>query len=182
MKKYIVLCLSLLFLLSLCTAKIYDAKLEILKQWLIIWTPANLSLWSVTAWNDVEQNFSSPFWIEDLRGISQWHYTTIQCDWLYQEWGDGVITWVQLSRWTWYFLIAGRQNGTKIDAQFSGAVFVDITSPQLFFYRNDGDHNNGAVNRYGVHPIIQVTVPAGTPSWTYKWKITYTLYDMSFTR
>jgi hypothetical protein len=29
-------------------------------------------------------------------------------------------------------------------------------------------------------PYIKVSVPSGTPAWTYKWKITYTLYDMWF--
>jgi hypothetical protein len=42
--------------------------------------------------------------------------------------------------------------------------YIDITTPKLFFYRNDGENNGGAVNRYGVLPYIKVSVPSGTPA------------------
>lgn len=148
-------------------------------RWLFAWTPANLSLWPVTPWNTIEVNFSDYFWIEDLRWNSTGHYTTIQCDGLFGPNGSTgtVITWVQMSGLI-IELVAWTANNTLIYSNLS--TWTDITKPQLYFYRNENTTNPGWVNRYGNKPTIKISVPSGTPSGTYRWKITYTLYDMWF--
>ncbi len=148
-------------------------------QWLIIWTPANLDLGTVSSGDIKEINFLEPFWIEDLRWTNTGHYTTIQCDGLYgpNTLTSTVITGVQLSgavvEKIWW-----KDNDTLVYSALSS--FTDITTPQLYLYRNDSVSNNGAINRYGNKPTIKITVPSWTPAGTYKWKITYTLYDMPF--
>lgn len=145
-------------------------------RWLFIWTPTNLSLWSVSPWNTVEVLFDDYFWIEDLRWTSTGHYTTIQCDGLFGPNGY-IITGVQLS-WVNVEMIAGRSNSTLIYSNLN--IWTDVTSPQLYLYRNNGASNNGAINIYGNKPSIRVSIPEDAPVGSYKGKITYTLYDMAF--
>ena len=156
-----------------------NVSLNIDGQWLIIWTPSNLDLWTVSSGDIKEINFLDPFWIEDLRWINTWHYTTIQCDGLYgpNALTSTVITGVELSGAV-VEKIGGRDNDTLVYSALSS--FTDITTPQLYLYRNDSFWNNGAINRYWNKPTIKITVPSWTPAGTYKWKITYTLYDMPF--
>lgn len=151
-------------------------SVEVLSAWLIIWTPENLNIWSVSPWNDKEVNFTDYFWIEDLRWTNTGHYTTIQCDWLYGP-SDAIITWVQLS-WATVDMIAGKPNNTLIYSNLSSRT--DVTEPKLYLYRNNNVSNNWAINRYWNKPAIKITVPSWVPAGSYKWKITYTLYDMSF--
>jgi hypothetical protein len=145
-------------------------------RWLFVWTPANLNLWSVSPGGTVEVNFDDYFWVEDLRWTSTGHYTTIQCDGLY--WSNNyIITGVQLS-WINVEMIAGISNSTLIYSNLNSRT--DITQPQLYLYRNNSSSNNWVINRYGNKPSIRVFVPEYAPVGTYKWKITYTLYDMAF--
>jgi len=143
---------------------------------LIIWTPANLNLWSVNPWDTIEINFDDYFWVEDLRWTNTGHYTTIQCDWLYGP-SNFVITWLQLS-WATVEMIDWRTNNTLIYSNLSDRT--DITDPTLYLYRNNDLSNNWAINRYWNKPAIRVFVPEDAPAGSYKGKITYTLYDMSF--
>lgn len=149
---------------------------ELSSRWLIIWTPANLSLWSVTPWSTIETNFSDYFWVEDLRWTNTWHYTTIQCDGLYGPSG-AMITGVELSGAV-VDLVAWLANNTLI---YSNLInWTDITEPKLYLYRNNDISNGWKINRYGNKPAIKVTVPSDVPAGSYKGKITYTLYDMPF--
>ncbi|HKL43963.1 MAG TPA: hypothetical protein VJ892_01650, partial [Candidatus Absconditabacterales bacterium] len=145
-------------------------------QGIIIGTPANLNLGSVNPGDTVEINFDDYFWVEDLRGTNTGHYTTIQCDGLYGP-SNFVITGLQLSGAT-VEMIDGRTNNTLIYSNLSDRT--DITDPTLYLYRNNDLSNNGAINRYGNKPAIRVFVPEDAPAGSYKGKITYTLYDMSF--
>jgi hypothetical protein len=144
--------------------------------WLVIGTPANISLWSLTAWSGYVYTFSDYFWIEDLRWNNTGHYTTIQCDGLYGP-NNAIITGVQMSG-SLIEKIVWITNNTLIYSSLT--TWTDITEPQLYLYRNDIIGANGAINRYWNKPSIKITVPADVPSGSYKWKITYTLYDIPF--
>ena len=156
-----------------------QVSVEIRGQWLIIWTPANLNLGFVSDWATITRSFLDYFWIEDLRGTNTGHYTTIQCDGIYGPNGatSSVITGIQLS-WTSIERILWTDNNTLIYSNLS--TWTDITTPQLYLYRNNNISNGWVWNRYGNKPSIKIIVPSGTPAGTYKGKITYTLYDMPF--
>lgn len=155
-----------------------ELSLKIIWNGLIIGTPANLSLWTVSPWTTVQKTFDDYFWLEDLRGISTGHYTTIQCDGLYGPNGY-VITWVQMI-WPNVVLIGWLTNQTTIYSNLSSRT--DVTTPQLYLYRNNNIDTStlGFTNRYGNKPSIKVSIPSNAPVGSYKWKITYTLYDMDF--
>lgn len=160
------------------TTSDWQLTLKILGNWLIIWTPANINLWTVSPGNTIEKNFDEYFWLEDLRGISTGHYTTIQCDGLY--WPNWyIITWVKMM-WPDVVLVWWLENQTTIYSNLSNRT--DITAPQLYLYRNNNVDTSmlGFTNRYGNKPSIKVSIPNDAPIGNYKWKITYTLYDMSF--
>lgn len=179
--KYLIFILSVISVFFAITFSADDAllKVELSGNWLIIWTPWNLNLGTVIPWNTIEVNFSDYFWIEDLRWTSTGHYTTIQCDGLFGPNGSTgtVITWVQMS-WALVELVAWVANNTLVYSNLTS--WTDITEPQLYFYRNENTTNPGWVNRYGNKPAIKISVPSDISSWNYKWKITYTLYDMAF--
>lgn len=177
-KKIIISFFSFLFI-GVVISQNAQLSLDIQWQWLIIWTPSNLDLGTISAGSTIESNFLDYFWIEDLRWTNTGHYTTIQCDGLYGPDGatSTVITGVELSGAV-IEKIWGKDNQTLIYSNLSSRT--DITSPQLYLYRNDSVSNNGAINKYWNKPSIKITVPTWTPAGTYKGKITYTLYDMPF--
>lgn len=181
MKKYWLIVLSLLACFFSTSFASNMVSVQIVWNWLVIGTPWAVHVWTLSAWNSWSYTFSWPnfFWIRDLRWLSQWHYTTIQCDGLYRVWWDWVITGVMLKATAWQ-LSWWLANQTKINAALQSWEWLDITEPVLYFYRNDGWHNSGVTNRYIDYPTITVNVPSWTPSGTYKWRITYTLYDMNF--
>lgn len=184
MKKYI---LSILLLLAIVSTYVFAnvsslVSVQISWNWLVIGTPGAVSLWTISnAWGPLDYTFSwdNFFWIRDLRWRSQWHYTTIQCDGLYQQWWDWVITWVLFKATSWT-LFGWLANDTAINPELQQGSWADITEPKLYFYRNNSWHNWWVTNRYIDYPTITVIVPSGITAWTYRWKITYTLYDMDF--
>lgn len=183
MKKYI---LSILLLFAIVSTYVFAnvsslVSVQVSGNWLVIGTPWAVNLWTFAPWEMKTYTFSwaNFFWIRDLRWLSQWHYTTIQCDGLYRVWWGWVITGVMLKTTAWE-LSWWLANQTKINLALQQWEWLDITEPKLYFYRNDGWHNGGVTNRYIDYPTITVYVPSWTPSWTYKWRITYTLYDTSF--
>lgn len=172
-----------LFFIALFTSVLFaqqsKIELEIKWQWLIIGTPNNLNLGSVNAWAIIISSFLDYFWLEDLRGTSTGHYTTIQCDGLYwPNWSvTNVITWIQLSGAV-IEKIAWADNDTLIYSNLN--TWTDITSPKLYLYRNNAVSNVWVINRYWNKPDIRISVPSWMPAGTYKGNITYTLYDMPF--
>ncbi len=176
-KRFLLILLPLFALFSFVLAQYSkEVRIEIIGQGLVIWTPSNISLGTVTAWDTIDKTFDDYFWVEDLRWVNTWYYTTIQCDGLY--WPDGfVITGVQLS-WSSIKLIQWNGNETKIYSNLSS--WTDITIPQLYLYKQDNTSKSYNGNKYWNIPSIKVSVPNNAPAGTYKWKITYTLYDRSF--
>lgn len=182
MKRYGLIILSLLACIFATSFADNIVSVQISGNWLVIGTPGAVSLGTISNWwGTLSHTFSwdEYFWIRDLRWFYTWHYTTIQCDWLYQAGWNWVITWV-LFKSTAGTLLWWLANGTTINSALQQWDGADITEPKLYFYRNDGWHSGWVTNIYIDYPTISVTVPAGTPAWTYRWAITYTLYDTSF--
>jgi len=181
MKKYLLIVLSLLACAFSTSFAANLVSVQINWNWLVIGTPWAVKLWTVAAWNDLSYSFEweNYFWIRDLRWNEQWHYTTIQCDWLYQEWWDWVITGVMLRSTEW-ILLWWLANGTHINQFLQDGDWLDITEPQLYFYRNNWWHNSGVTNIYVDYPTLKISVPESVDTGTYRWRITYTLYDTSF--
>ncbi len=178
MKKIIIYTFFVIFIVlgGFVVSQNQQISIRIHWQWIIIWTPNNLDLWTITSWSIVEVSFWDHFWIEDLRWSNTGHYTTMQCDGLYGEWAAAwvVITGVQLS-WANVERLLWLENDTLI---YSNLVsWTDITSPQLYLYRNNNISNGWVWNKYWNKPSIRITVPDDVPVGTYKGKITYTLYD-----
>lgn len=159
-----------------------SAQLILVLQWqgLIIWTPENINLLSLTPWTPKDITFENFFWIEDLRGSKDGHYTSIQ--WLVY-WLDGeVISWatVEFSTNSGNFTLIW---GMTEDETFEHDLinYTDITEPKILFYRNNNNAHIWYVNRLWFKPSIKVTVPNDAPSWPYTLKLSYTLYDMPVT-
>ena len=181
MKKYFLIALSLLACIFATSFADNTVSVQILWNWLVIGTPWSVNLWTINAWSDRSYTFTweNFYWIRDLRWYYTWHYTTIQCDGLYQTNWSNIITWVRLHSTQW-ILSWWLPNQTTINQALQDSNWLDITEPQLYFYRNDWWHSWWVTNLYIDYPTITISVPSGTPSWTYRWRITYTLYDMSF--
>ena len=181
MKKYWLIILSFLFCLVTTSFADNIISVQISGNWLVIGTPWAVKLWAVVRWTGIEYKFEweNYFWIRDLRWYEQWHYTTIQCDWLYQEWWNWVITGIMLKSTEW-ILKWWIGNGTKINELLQHEDWLDITEPVLYFYRNEGEHNGGVTNIYVDNPVLKIFVSESVDTGTYRWKITYTLYDTNF--
>lgn len=137
---------------------------------LIIWNPWNLSFGTVTAGSTWIANFIDYFWIQDGRWYITGHYTTIQCAGLYGP-SNLLITGVQMSGSL--SLINGVSNANvKMDTGW-----IDITDPQLYFYKTNNSNNTGKMNKYGSKPSIRVYIPSWSPAGSYSGKVIYTLYD-----
>ena len=148
-------------------------------QWLIIWTPANISLWGLTAWTMEEFTFPDYLWIEDLRGSTNGHYTSIQ--WLVYWWDGEIISWatVEFSTNSGEFtLIWWVIEDETFDHDLIN--YTDITEPKILFYRNNDENHIWYVNRLWFKPKIRVTLPSGSTG-PYTLRLSYTLYDMPVT-
>lgn len=180
-KKYLSVIFVSLFCMISSTFAINQVSVEIKGKWLIIWTPnaVTINLGDVSVGSTATYTFTDDFWIKDLRWTPQWHYTTIQCNWLFQQNWDWVITWVMYKATAWT-LLWWQPNQTSINADLQIWEGLDITQPKLYFYRVDWWHNGGVLNTYWDRPTIKISIPEWTPTWSYKGKITYTLYDMPF--
>ena len=128
-KSFLFVFLSLFALVWISLAQIQkEVHVEISWLGLVIWTPSNISLGSVSAWTTVEKTFNNYFWVEDLRWVNTWYYTTIQCDGLY--WPDNfIITGVQLS---WNLVELLQWNGNQTDIYSNLDSWTDITSTTIF--------------------------------------------------
>jgi hypothetical protein len=181
-RKFIVSFLSLVMFLwwLFCIAQNY-ALITLTIQWqgLIIWTPENINLWTLTLWTPKELTFEDFFWIEDLRGSKDGHYTSIQ--WLVYWWDGEIISWatVEFSTNSGDFtLIWGITEDETFDQDLIN--YTDITEPKILFYRNNNDSHIWYVNRIWFKPNIRVTVPSGSTG-PYTLRLSYTLYDMPVT-
>lgn len=156
-----------------------DIQLSFEIKWLWIrhWTPNNINLWTIQYSNqlqDITWKFSDYFWVEDLMWLKTWHYTTIQCDWLYgPTWS--IITWIYFKvenvvptkiMWkTWEVYISD----DLID-------YKSIYEPLVYIYKINSVLNWWKANKYWDMPYVKVVIPPYTTPWTYNWTIIFSLY------
>lgn len=175
MKFYRKLIALLISVITFCTvANAIDIVVNVVWQWLTIWTPGNIPLGSFSSSKEV--TFTDYFWIEDLRASEDGHYTSIQ--WLVY-WAD----WEIVSGATVEFksnsdniiLIWGVADNADFNRNMTN--YTDITNPALLFYRNDNPSHSWYLNKYWFIPSIRVNVPNGSGG-PYTVRLSYTLYDM----
>lgn len=153
-------------------------NLEIKWIWIRHWTPTNLNLWTIQYSNQEQEitwKFIDYFWLEDRMGLSTWHYTTIQCNWLYwPTWST--ITWIYMKAWninplrilwnTWNVLIYNNLTG-----------YQSIYNPLVYIYKATDNVNAWKANKYWDNPYIKIIIPPYTSPWTYNWTIVFSLYS-----
>lgn len=175
MKFYRKLIALLISVITFCTvANAIDIVVNVVWQWLTIWTPGNIPLGSFSSSKEV--TFTDYFWIEDLRASENGHYTSIQ--WLIY-WAD----WEIVSGATVEFksnsdsitLIWGVADNADFNRNMTN--YTDITNPALLFYRNDNPSHSWYLNKYWFIPSIRVNVPNGSGG-PYTVRLSYTLYDI----
>jgi len=163
-------------------------NLSVIKWTLTIWTETwNLNLWEVNVSNNAQTlswSFgANSFWVEDMKWVESGYYTTISVTdltWtvaghmisadnvsLKTAWNEpSNISWATASEakvifWAW------------ITTWHSGSWQVN------YFQRlNTASEDAWRVWKWWDNLQIKVNIPAHTPFDTYRWTITYTLYDM----
>lgn len=141
------------------------------------WTPDNLSLWNITYSNQEQEItwvFSDYFWIEDLMWIASWHYTTIQCDWLFgPNWS--IITWIYIKAWN---LSPVKISWNPWNVLMSNDLlsYKSIYNPLVYIYKTTNNYNIWKANKYWDIPTIKIIVPPETIPGEYTWTITFSLY------
>lgn len=160
---------------------IAQLKLVIKWQWLIIWTPANMTASNLDPWDTEVFDFNDYFRIEDLRWSKNWHYTSIQ--WLVYWWDGEFVTWAivyfKTNSENFTVILGTTEGDENFNRNLTG--YVDISEPTILFYRNDNINRIWFINRLWFKPSIKVTVPNDAPSWPYSLRLSYTLYDMPVT-
>lgn len=152
-------------------------NLEIKWLWIRHWTPNNINLWTIQYSTDIQEvtwRFNSWFWVEDRMWLSTWHYTTIQCDWLYASTWN-VITWVYLKAWyahpyliMWITWLVNVSNNL-LD-------YKSILDPLVYIYKPNHPSNLWLANKYWDMPYVKIVIPPYTTPWTYNWTIIFSLY------
>lgn len=122
------------------------------------------------------------FFVDDLKGVDDGYYTTIQMsDFTQGGWGAGVIPGDNLTIRTTATnpldTIAGATNPLVNLGTVDGTYRSFGTTPLTFISRNAWLPNNGLIGRYGMYADFELTVPAYTPVGTYQGTLTYTLYE-----
>ena len=175
MKLYRKLIVLLIPVIVFCTTvNALDIVVNIRWQWLIIWTPANISLGSF--FSSKEVTFTDDLWIEDLRWSKTGHYTSIQ--WVVYWWDGEIVSGATVefkSNSDNIILLWGVADNADFNRNFTS--YRDITKPKLLFYRNDNQNHSWYFNKYWFKPSLRISVPSGA-TWPYKVKLSYTLYDM----
>lgn len=116
------------------------------------------------------------FRLQDLKWAKAWYYTTISVSDLTWEVegtppytiGSGNISLKQnnFDMITW---VENDDVECGLDSMFSGG--------EITFINRASGTTGWLLWKYGAVPTIEVKVPANTPATTYRWVITYTLYD-----
>ena len=170
--KLIVLLIPVIMLFA--TVNAIDIIVNIKWQWLIIWTPANISLGNFSSSTTV--NFTDNLRIEDLRWSKTGHYTSIQ--WVVYWWDWEIVSGATVEFKTNsdnIVLIWGVADNADFNSNLKS--YTDITNPKLLFYRNDNQDHSWYFNKYWFKPSIKINVPSGS-NWPYTVRLSYTLYDI----
>ena len=162
-------------------------NLSVLKWTLTIWTEiTNLNLWEVNVSNSAQELswsfWVNSFWVEDMKWVESWFYTTISVTDLTWSVATHVISannvylktaWSTPSNISWATASEAKVVfGNAITSWHNGSWQVN------YFQRlNTSTAEAWRVWKWWDNLQVKVTIPAHTPYDTYRWTITYTLYD-----
>jgi len=165
-----------------------EILLSVRKWTLTIWTTTwNLNLWEVNVSNNAQElswSFGeNSFWVEDMKWVETWYYTTISVTDLTWTVASHVISannvylktaWNEPSYISWAIV-----SDSKV--VFSNDIKLwhnNWAEPVTYFNRQNTPSNLAwRVWKWWDNLQIKVNIPAHTPFDTYRWIITYTLYD-----
>ena len=163
-------------------------NLSIIKWTLTIWTKTwNLNLWQVNVSNSAQElswSFGADsFWIEDMKWAESWYYTTISVTDLTWTVATHVISadnvYLKTAWETPSYISWATVSDSKV--VFSSAIKSrhNWSTPVYYFHRlNTAASDAWRIWKWWDNLQIKVTIPAHTPSDTYRWTITYTLIDL----
>jgi len=163
-------------------------NLSVIKWALTIWTETwNLNLWEVNVSNNAQTlswSFgANSFWVEDMKWVESGYYTTISVTDLTWTVAGHMISadnvslktaWNEPSYITWAIV-----NDSKVIFWSAITSWHSGSTPVNYFQRlNTASEDAWRVWKWWDDLQIKVTIPAHTPYDTYRWTITYTLYDL----
>ena len=159
------------------------------EKWILrIWnTDSILNLWEVNVSNNAQllswSFWANSFWVEDMKWLESWYYTTIQVTDLAWTVAGHTISASNVSLKTENAIPSYISWATVNDSQVifwewikswhSGSWAVNY-----FMRENTSTANAWRVWKWWDNLQIKVNIPAHTPYDTYRWTITYTLYDL----
>jgi hypothetical protein len=129
----------------------------------------------------VNGTFSSPFWVEDLRGSNSGYYTTVQMSGVLQGPGASTIPATNISMRTTAVgnagitTMAGSPN-TNVVVNAGMSAFQTLNTPRRLIERVSGA-NFGLIGQYGVTPQMQLVIPAYQAVGSYTGTLVYTLFN-----
>ena len=128
----------------------------------------------------VNGTFSSPFWVDDLKGSNSGYYTTVQMSGVLQGPGSSTIAATNVSMKTTAIgnagitTMAGSPN-TNVVVNAGMSAFQTLNTPRRLIERVNGA-NFGLIGQYGVTPQMQLIIPAYQAVGAYTGTLVYTLY------
>jgi hypothetical protein len=128
----------------------------------------------------VNGTFSSPFYVDDLKGSNSGYYTTVQMSGNLIG-GSGSISSANVSMKTTAVgnagitTIAGSAN-TSVIVNAGMTAFQTLNTPRRLIERLSGA-NFGIIGQYGVTPQLQLLIPAYQTVGAYSGVLVYTLYN-----
>jgi hypothetical protein len=129
----------------------------------------------------VNGTFSSPFWVDDLRGSNSGYYTTVQMSGVLQGPGASTISATNISMRTTAVgnggitTMAGSPN-TNVVVNAGMSAFQTLNTPRRLIERVNWA-NFGLIGQYGVTPQMQLVIPAYQAVGSYTGTLVYTLYN-----
>jgi len=168
---------------------IAQITLNVVKGNLTIWTTTwNLNLWEVNVSNSAQElswSFGADsFWVEDMKWLETGYYTTISVTNLTWTVATHVISannvylktaWETPSYITW----ATVSDSKVVFSNDIKSWHNNWAEPVTYFNRQNTPSNLAwRVWKWWDNLQIKVNIPAHTPYDTYRWTITYTLYDL----
>lgn len=154
--------------------------------------PGTVCIWSTGAFDfgnyqvsssaqTVSGAFTSPFYVDDLKGADSGYYTTVQVNAALVGPGGATIPNSNVYMKTaaignpWITTLAGTPN-TRVIIAAGMASFQSLDTPRQLINRNTAA-NFWVLGQYGVNPLMQLIIPAYQAVGTYTGTLTYTLYE-----
>ena len=162
-------------------------NLSVIKWALTIWTETwNLNLWQVNVSNSAQElswSFgANSFWVEDMKWLETGYYTTISVTDLNWTVSGHSISANNVSLKTAWSMPSDISWATASEAKvifWNGITDWHSWSWQVNYFQrlNTATADAWRVWKWWDNLQIKVNIPAHTPYDTYRWTITYTLYD-----